>query len=149
MSWIISRRRVRRRCALSLPNTAVRRGSPGALGLIPQQHQTKRKNAMNFLKGLFGGNNATSSSESSAKLNLDWKTYRAGELDKAGRTITKVHAVDADYVIYFSGCELYYETTLALRKDLGNADAALAQINRLLDAHPKKDTREYNINLST
>ena len=42
-----------------------------------------------------------------------------------------------------------YKTTPALEKDLASADAALARINRLLDANPTEGTREYNINVST
>jgi hypothetical protein len=103
---------------------------------------------MNFFKCLFGGKKATPS-EVSVTANPDWQTYRAGEGDKAGRKIKKVHAVGDGYVIYFIGCELYYETTSALGKDLGSADAALARINRLLDANPEEGTREYDINVST
>jgi hypothetical protein len=60
-----------------------------------------------------------------------------------------VYAVDDNYVIYFIGCELYYETMPSLQKDLGSADAALARINRLLDDNPTEGTREYDINIST
>lgn len=103
---------------------------------------------MNFFKRPIGDNNTTSS-EISVTANPNWRTYRAGEGDKAGRQITRVYAVDDGYVIYFIGGDLYYETTAALGKDLGSADAALARINRLLDANPKEGTREYNINVST
>jgi len=81
--------------------------------------------------------------------NPDWHTYRAGEGDRAGRKIRKVYAVGDGYVIYFIGCELYYETSPMLGKDLGSADSALARINRLLDASPEEGTREYEINVST
>src|SRR5262249_15467194 len=33
---------------------------------------------------------------------------------------------------YFSGCELFYEIGPTIKQDLGNADVALARINRLL-----------------
>lgn len=86
--------------------------------------------------------------EESVKANPDWQTYRAGEGDRAGRKITKVYAVGDGYVLYFIGCELYYETSPALAKDLGPADSALARINRLLDSNPQ-NPREYDINIST
>jgi len=59
-----------------------------------------------------------------------------------------VYACGDGYVLYFIGCELYYETSPTLDKDLGPADSALARINRLLDQNPKS-TREYDINVST
>ena len=103
---------------------------------------------MNVFKRLFEGNEvAPPAPEVSVEANPDWQKYRAGAGDKAGRQITKIHAVDDGYVIYFVGCDLYYETTPALGKDLASADAALARINRLLDANPKPG-REYDINVS-
>lgn len=81
--------------------------------------------------------------------NPNWRTYRAGEWDKAGRKIRRLHALDDDYVIYFIGCDLYYETVEMLGEDLGSADAALARINRLLAANPTEGTREYEMNVST
>src|SRR5713101_6533668 len=101
---------------------------------------------MNWLKFPFREKKIISP-EVSVKANPDWHTYRAGEGDKAGRQITKIHAVDDGYVIYFIGCRLYYEP--ALGKDLASADAALARINRLLDPDPKPGSREYKINVST
>jgi hypothetical protein len=92
--------------------------------------------------------NKISASAESIAANPNWRTYRAGEGDRAGRRITKVYAVDDNYVIYFIGCELYYETTTP-GKDLASADAALARINRLLDTNPSPGTREYEINVST
>jgi hypothetical protein len=103
---------------------------------------------MNWFKRPCVGKKATSS-EVSVTANPNWQTYRAGEGDKAGRQITKVYAVADGYVIYFIDCEMYYETTPALGKDLGSADAALTRINRLLDANPEEGTREYDINIST
>jgi hypothetical protein len=90
--------------------------------------------------------------------NRDWKTYRAGDGDRAGRRITEIYAVDDDYVIYFSDhyftdtivcCEMFYEVKDELDKDLGKADAALARINRLLDDNQTKGNKEYNFNYST
>ena len=78
----------------------------------------------------------------------DWRRYRAGSGDKAGRKITRIYAADQDYVIYFLECDLYYETSPEIEDDLGSADAALARINRLLDANPPKNTREYDENCS-
>jgi len=103
---------------------------------------------MTFFKRPFGGNTATSS-VLTVTANPNWQTYRAGEGDRAGRQIKRVYAVDDGYVIYFIGCELYYETTPALGKDLGGANAALARINRLLDANPEEGTRGYDIKIST
>jgi hypothetical protein len=90
-----------------------------------------------------------SASEESVTANPNWQTYRAGDGDRAGRKIRKVYAVGDDYVLYFIGSELYYETGPTLEKGLGPADSLLARINRLLDANPPEDTREYNINVST
>jgi hypothetical protein len=86
--------------------------------------------------------------------NSDWHTYRSGEEDKIGQKIDNVYALDADYVIYLSDCNLFYEITPELRKslgsaDLGSADAALARINWLLDKNQTKGSREYNFNFST
>ena len=103
---------------------------------------------MSFFKRLFGGKKVTAP-EASVIANPTWRTYRAGEGDKAGRKIRKIYAVDDGYVIYFIGCDLYYETTPELAKDLGSADAALAGINRLLDANPNPGSHEYDINVST
>jgi hypothetical protein len=86
--------------------------------------------------------------EESVDATLDWHEYRAGKGDKAGRKITRVYAADMDYVIYFLGCDLYYETAPQIEHDLSSADAALARINRLLDANPPKNSREYNENCS-
>src|SRR5205823_12068755 len=100
--------------------------------------------------------------------NLDWKTYHNDGLDRSGRTISQIYAVDDDYVIYFSehpiaeafwdffrrwlrketrraGWELVYETS----KDpegLAKADAALAGINRLLDDNQIKGSASSNFN---
>lgn len=101
---------------------------------------------MNWFKSR--SQNKTPAPAESITANPNWRTYRAGEGDRAGRTITKVYAVADNYVIYFIGCELYYETTTP-GKDLASADAALARINRLLDANPSPGTREYEINVST
>ncbi|MEY2539272.1 MAG: hypothetical protein QOG67_3012 [Verrucomicrobiota bacterium] len=88
----------------------------------------------------------------------DWHNYRAGGGDRAGRRITEIYAIDDDYVIYFADhyfsetivcCELFYETTEELGKDLGKADAALARINRMLDDNQPKGSKEYNFNYST
>jgi hypothetical protein len=82
--------------------------------------------------------------------NPDWHTYRTGGFDKAGRPIEKVYALDDDYVIYFSDCELFYETTPGLVRDLGSTNAALARINRLLPDNPKsKDSDAYRNKFST
>jgi hypothetical protein len=103
---------------------------------------------MNVFRRWFGGKTGTVP-EGSVTANSNWQTYRAGEGDRAGRKIRNVYAVGDNYVIYFIGCELYYETTPLLEKDLGPADSALARINRLLDANPAEGTREYDINVST
>jgi len=103
---------------------------------------------MTLLRRWFGGT-AVDAQEASVTANPDWQTYRAGEGDRAGRKITRVYAVGDGYVIYFIGCELYYETSPMLEKDLGPADSALARINRLLDQNPPEGTREYDINAST
>jgi hypothetical protein len=66
------------------------------------------------------------------KPNPDWRTYRAGEGDNAGRRIDNVYALSEDYVIYFSAGEVFYETTPELLKQMGNADVALSRINSLL-----------------
>jgi len=82
--------------------------------------------------------------------NPDWHSYRTGGLDKAGREIEKVYALDDSYVIYFSDCELFYETTSGLVKDLGSTNAALARINRLLpDNPPDKESYQYKNKFST
>ncbi|MEY2511780.1 MAG: hypothetical protein QOE26_2543 [Verrucomicrobiota bacterium] len=86
--------------------------------------------------------------EESVEATADWREYRAGKGDKAGRKITRIYAADKDYVIYFLGCDLYYETTPEIEHDLGSADASLARINRLLDSKPSKNSREYNENCS-
>jgi hypothetical protein len=86
--------------------------------------------------------------EGSIKATPDWHQYRAGSGDKAGRKITRLYAADQDYVIYFLECDLYYETSPKIEHDLGTADAALARINRLLDANPPKNSREYDENCS-
>jgi hypothetical protein len=103
---------------------------------------------MNVLRGWSGGKTGTVP-DVPVTANPNWQTYRAGEGDRAGRQIRKVYAVGDNYVIYFIGCELYYETAPLLEKDLGPADSALARINRLLDANPQEGTREYEINVST
>lgn len=108
---------------------------------------------MSFLERLvclFEGDKVTES-DVSVPATADWHGYRAGEGDRAGRKITNLYAVDDDYVIYFIGSDLYYEITPGLEKALGNelakADAALARINRLLDANPTKGSREYKNNV--
>jgi hypothetical protein len=92
---------------------------------------------------------ADNASEESVTANPNWRTYRAGEGDRAGRKIRKVYAVGDDYVLYFIGSELYYETAPTLGKGLGPVDSLLARINRLLDANPTEGGREYNVNVST
>src|SRR5262249_34025574 len=85
-----------------------------------------------------------------ATANPDWHSYRTDGFDKAGRKIEKVYALDDDYVIYFSDCELFYETTTGLVKDLGSTNAALARINRLLPDNPKKkDSEAYRSKFAT
>jgi hypothetical protein len=86
--------------------------------------------------------------EESIEATPNWREYRAGKGDKAGRKITRIYAADQDYVIYFLDCDMYYETASEIEHDLGSADAALARINRLLDANPPKNTREYDENCS-
>lgn len=86
--------------------------------------------------------------EESVEATPDWHQYRAGKGDKAGRKITRIYAADQAYVIYFLGCDLYYETTPEIEHDLGSADASLARINRLLDSKPPTNSREYNENCS-
>jgi hypothetical protein len=86
--------------------------------------------------------------EESVEATSDWHEYRAGKGDKAGRKITRLYASDKDYVIYFLGCDLYYDTGPDIEHDLGSADAALARINRLLDVNPPKNSREYKENCS-
>jgi len=86
--------------------------------------------------------------EQSIEATPNWHEYRAGSGDKAGRKITRIYAADQDYVIYFLECDLYYETSPEIEHDLGTADAALARINRLLDANPPKNSREYDENCS-
>jgi hypothetical protein len=73
--------------------------------------------------------------------NPDWKTYRAGQGDRAGRKIDRLYAVGDDYVIYFSGCELFYEIGPSITQDLGKADVALARINWLLPLVDPEDTK--------
>jgi hypothetical protein len=104
---------------------------------------------MSFFTRLFGSNKiATPAPELSVDATRNWQDYRAGKGDKAGRQITRIYAADADYVIYFLGRDLYYDTTPELEKDLASADAALARINRLLDANPPKNSREYEESVS-
>jgi hypothetical protein len=101
------------------------------------------------LKGLFGKEEVDfCKTETSLDATADWHAYRAGSGDKAGRKITRIYAANQDYVIYFLGCDLYYETSPELEDKLGSADAALARINRLLDASPPKNSREYKENES-
>jgi len=81
---------------------------------------------------------------------LDWHDYKTGGLDRAGRSIEKVYALDDNYVIYICDCELFYETKVGLVKDLGPMNAALARINRLLPDNPKnKDGPTYRNKFST
>ena len=104
---------------------------------------------MNASEGPCEGNSITSPApEPSVEAQPDWRKYRSGQGDKAGRQITRVYAADDDYVIYFLGSDLFYETAPELEKDLASADAALARINRLLDANPPKNSREYKENVS-
>jgi hypothetical protein len=103
---------------------------------------------MNLLKPPSGENRIAAAPEQSVDAQPDWRKYRAGEGDKAGRQITRIYAADDDYVIYFLGSDLYYEIAPELEKDLASADAALARINRLLDANPPKNSREYKENVS-
>jgi len=108
--------------------------------------------------------------KSGPKPNESWKAYHNGGLDRSGRTITQIYAVDDDYVIYFAehpypeafwdfwrrwlgkettraGWELFYETNKD-PKGLGKANAALAGINRLLNDNQIKGSREHNFNYS-
>jgi|GEM_PF-3033983 hypothetical protein len=62
----------------------------------------------------------------------EWHKYVRDGIDREGRKIDDVYAIDDDYVIYFSGCELFYQATAELLKELGAADAACALINRML-----------------
>src|SRR5580658_564821 len=93
--------------------------------LTPLQHQIIRRNAMNVSRWF--GAKTDNASEESVPANPNWKTYRAGEGDRAGRKIRKVYAVGDDYVLYFIGSELYYETAPALENGLGPADSLLAR----------------------
>ena len=85
----------------------------------------------------------------------DWHNYRAGGRDKAGREIDKVYAFDDQYIIYFSDCELFYETQRDLKADLASLNGAMARINRLLPdiphmADPKtRATTAYQNQFST
>lgn len=102
-------------------------------------------------------------SESSNAIETDWHKYKTNGLDRAGRIIKEIYAVEDAYVIYFVdhpysgrqganpvGLELYYELedNLVKVEDLAKADAALAGINRLLDAKQEKGSDEYNFNFS-
>src|SRR6266446_1840005 len=85
--------------------------------------------------------------------NSNWDTYREGAGDKAGRKIEKLYAVAPGYVIYFIDSDLFYDITPELQNslgsvNLGNADAALARINRLLDKNQTKGSTEYKFNFS-
>jgi hypothetical protein len=91
----------------------------------------------------------TTKPEVSVEAVSDWRKYEVNKGDRAGRQITKIYALDDRYVIYFVGCELFYEPTTGLVTDLGKADAALARISRLLDLNQKKGSKEYNFDLST
>jgi hypothetical protein len=118
-------------------------------GKSPSINIKQKENATSFFKRESGANKiATPAPELSVEAHSDWRKYRAGEGDKAGRQITRIYAADDDYVIYFLGCDLYYEIAPELEKDLASADAALARINRLLDANPPKNSREYDENVS-
>jgi hypothetical protein len=112
--------------------------------------------------------------EASNAIETDWHKYKTNGRDRAGRIIKEIYAVEDKYVIYFVdhpyseppggffrgllgrqatnpvGLELYYELEDGLVKaeDLAKADAALAGINRLLDAKQEKGSREYNFNFS-
>lgn len=80
----------------------------------------------------------------------DWHKYVAGGRDRAGREIEKVYALDDAYVIYFSDCELFYETVPRQVKDLGPYDAFLARINRVLPDNPSdKNDPVYKDKFST
>jgi hypothetical protein len=85
--------------------------------------------------------------------NPNWRNYQKGECDKDGNVIDRIYARDGNYVIYFSGCELFYETDPELIKNLGPANSALGRINRLLswidDSENKKDTWGYRHKYST
>ncbi len=82
-----------------------------------------------------------------------WRFYRAHGVDRAGRKIEKVYALDDDYIVYFSDCELFYETTpeLAARlgTTLGGTNAALARIKRLLPDNPEDKSPVYLSKFST
>jgi hypothetical protein len=64
----------------------------------------------------------------------DWHLYEKGGRDTAGRVIENIYTRDKDYVIYFSGGDMFYEAAEPLLEKLGNANVALARINRLLPA---------------
>jgi hypothetical protein len=74
----------------------------------------------------------------------DWKKYRVGGGDRAARKIDKIYALGYSYVIYFSGSELFYEVALGEERiELGEADMALARINRLLPFVDPVDNHSY------
>jgi len=88
--------------------------------------------------------------EPADKANRVWLKYETGGMDRAGRRIDKIYALDDDYIIYFCDCELFYETTPGLVQDLGSTNAALARINRLLPDNPKnKNSYTYRNKFST
>jgi len=92
----------------------------------------------------------TDSLTAAVPITPQWRSYRTGGKDNAGRIIEKVYALDDNYVIYFSDCELFYETTPGLVKELGSTNAALARINRLLPDNPRdKDSYVYRNKFST
>lgn len=63
-----------------------------------------------------------------------WRDYPETMRDLAGHWIDDIYAYCNEFVIYFTEGELYYECTDELLKDMGEADLALAKINRLLPA---------------
>jgi hypothetical protein len=69
----------------------------------------------------------------------DWHLYERGGKDTAGRVIDYIYTRDKDYVIYFSGGDMFYEAEEPLLEKLGNANVALARINRLLPATASSD----------
>jgi hypothetical protein len=84
----------------------------------------------------------------------DWHNYVRGGYDREGRIIDDLYAADDRYVIYFSECELYYQASPELLKELGDADASCAIINRLLPVLDEiteriKESYRYKLKFST
>ena len=103
---------------------------------------------MNLLRSWFGGT-THAVPEVSVTANPNWQIYRAGEGDRAGRKITRVYAVGDGYVIYFIGCELYYETSPTLEKDLLNLGTGRRRLRNVFlrgknrsGGNPERDSRQ-------